>query len=300
MTTGIILIVVAILLAFYVYKSIKTIQAGEFATRKNFGKLEKDALEPGLHFEFKPIQKIKVYNSTIQPIDWESVIILSGKGDPTSDDPLERSMDVEVDLDIRYKIINPVNLESNIGLGDMLSAIQTETLTILTDTITTQSLRKSINEWINIRDNIKTRLEKLIKSGEHWGVKIIQINRRKLEPKDPDVHKALNKVAEAESERKQKIIEADRDLKVAKKKADAEAYKISKEASAKVKEIERIAKAHGIEKNSEKYFALMRYLDTLKVMGSSESSMVVPTELSGIAGLVSAILKTEKGKGGKK
>jgi len=304
---GILFILIACFMAFWLGKSVVIVKAGSEAVVFRLGKAQDDTIKPGLHIVPWPIYTYRIFNVTITPIDIPITSLISGKGE--AGNPLDNRTETKVNLYIRYKITSPVSLVRNLGEEDLEQVLTKQALATVKDCLGKKSLDYYLSKWSGLEKAVEQALNRLVQGGsgksskekdiveaEDWGVKIYEVNITEMNPAKETVMEALDSVPKAEFERRKTIIEADAKKSADKKNAEAQAYNIKRKAEARALEIKKVTEALGIKENSKDYFIIMRYWDALEKMASSDSTKIMfPAELSNIFGTITPIIEAMKG-----
>jgi regulator of protease activity HflC (stomatin/prohibitin superfamily) len=162
---------------------------------------------------------------------------------------------VTVDAVIYFRIINPSD-----------AVVKVENFWKATSLIAQTTLRSvlgqaSLDDLLSQRDTINAKLQEIIdRQTEPWGIKVTSVEVRDVSLPD-SMKRAMAKQAEAERERRAKVVNAEGEFQAAEKMAQAAAV-ISKEPMA----------------------LQLRYLQTMREMSNEHSStifMPLPIELFG-------------------
>ncbi|MFN5926948.1 MAG: band-7 C-terminal domain-containing protein, partial [Roseiflexaceae bacterium] len=101
-----------------------------------------------------------------------------------------------------------------------------------------------------------------------------------------------SQILEAEGQKQAKILEAEGDLEAARRQAEARERLAQAEAEATKSLVTSVGNAEA----ALQYFVAQRYVDALQKLGDSPAArmIIVPTELSNLAGMMTAITETLK------
>ncbi|GGZ37486.1 SPFH domain-containing protein [Asticcacaulis endophyticus] len=172
-----------------------------------------------------------------------------------------------------------------------------------------------LDEVLSQRDSINSRLLTVIdQATSPWGVKVNRIEIKDLKP-PLDITDSMARQMKAERERRAQIIEADGDKQAAITRAegnkqatvleaegrreaayrDAEARERAAEAEAKATEMVSEAIAKG-DVNAINYFIAQKYVEAFGkfAMSPNTKTIILPTELSSLAGTVGGVTELVK------
>jgi regulator of protease activity HflC (stomatin/prohibitin superfamily) len=207
------------------------------------GKLQ-GAKGPGLIFLFPIVDRMVKMDLRVVTIDVAKQEIMTKDNVP-----------VTVDAVVYFRVVNPTD-----------AVIKVENFWKATSLIAQTTLRSvlgqaSLDDLLSQRDTINTKLQEIIdRQTEPWGIKVTSVEVRDVSLPD-SMKRAMAKQAEAERERRAKVVNAEGEFQAAEKMAQAAAV-ISKEPMA----------------------LQLRYLQTMREMSNEHSStifMPLPIELFG-------------------
>ncbi|RUM32917.1 MAG: slipin family protein [Aquifex sp.] len=181
---------------------------------------------------------------------------------PTQDVITKDNVSVQVDAVVYFRVVDPVK-----------AIVEVEDYFYATSQIAQTTLRSvcgeaELDELLSQREKINLKLQEIIdRQTDPWGVKVISVELKKIDLPE-ELRKAIARQAEAERERRAKIISAEAEYQAAQKLLEA-ARILSKEPIA----------------------IQLRYLETLHTIGLHNSKTVIfPFPLEFIE-----IMKTKKG-----
>ena len=181
---------------------------------------------------------------------------------PTQDVITKDNVSVQVDAVVYFRVVDPVR-----------AIVEVEDYFYATSQIAQTTLRSvcgeaELDELLSQREKINLKLQEIIdRQTDPWGVKVISVELKKIDLPE-ELRKAIARQAEAERERRAKIISAEAEYQAAQKLLEA----------ARILSEEPIA-------------IQLRYLETLHTIGLHNSKTVIfPFPLEFIK-----IMKTKKG-----
>lgn len=216
---------------------------------------------------------------------------------------------VEVDGILYMQIIDPV--KASYGVSNYAFASVQLAQTNMRSEIGKIELDRTFEEREKINSQI---VEAVDKASEPWGLKVTRHEIKNIVP-PPSIKDAMEKqmraerekravIAESEGERQAKINRADGDKQQAIALSEGQKMKMINEAEGKGQEIERVAKAtaNGIreiaiainEKGGEDAVNLRiaeHYLDEFGKLAQKNNTMIIPSNLSDVAGIVGSFSK---------
>ena len=165
---------------------------------------------------------------------------------PTQEVITKDNVTVKVNAVVYFRVVNPV--DSVIKVYDFIKATSQLSQTTLRSVLG----QSELDELLSQRDAINQRLQHIIDEGtEPWGVKVSTVEVKDVEL-PPNMQRAMAAQAEAERERRAKLIHADGEFQASKTLAEA---------------------AEIISKNPATI--QLRYLQTLREIAVNQSSTVV-------------------------
>lgn len=186
---------------------------------------------------------------------------------PTQEVITRDNVTVKVNAVVYFRVVNPV--DTAIKVYDFIKATSQLSQTTLRSVLG----QSELDELLANREEINHRLQKIIDEGtEPWGIKVSMVEVKDVEL-PPTMQRAMAAQAEAERERRAKIIHADGEFQAAEKLS--EAAKILAQHPATLQ---------------------LRYLQTLREIAANNNSTVVfPLPID----MISAFLETTRAKAAK-
>lgn len=165
---------------------------------------------------------------------------------PTQDIITKDNVSVQVDAVVYFRVVDPV--KAIVEVEDYLYA----TSQIAQTTLRSVCGEAELDELLSRREQINLRLQEIIdRQTDPWGVKVTAVELKKIDLPE-ELRKAIARQAEAERERRAKIISAEAEYQAAQKLLEA----------ARILASEPIA-------------IQLRYLETLHTIGLQNTKMVV-------------------------
>jgi regulator of protease activity HflC (stomatin/prohibitin superfamily) len=239
-----VLIVVAILV-FYLLSSIKILNEYERAVVFRLGKLLKDPKGPGVIFVFAPLDRmVRVSLRTI-------VMDV-----PPQDVITRDNVSVKVNAVIYFRVMDPRR-----------AIVEVESYHYATSQLAQTTLRSvlgqvELDDLLSQREQLNHKLQQILdQHTDPWGVKVSSVEVKQVDL-PPDMQRAMAKQAEAEREKRAKIVHAAGELEASEKLAMAATV---------------IAR--------EPVTITLRYLQTLTEIASEKNSTIIfplPIELMNV------------------
>jgi regulator of protease activity HflC (stomatin/prohibitin superfamily) len=303
-TAVILLFVVAIVLFVYVAAGVKIVRPYQKGLIEQLGKY-KETVEPGLRMVVPFIQ-------TLRPVDMrEQVVDVPPQEVITSDNVV-----VSVDAVIYYEPTEPQRLVYNVA--NFMMAVTKLAQTNLRNVIGDMQL----DEALTSRDKINLELREILDDAtDKWGVRVGRVEIQRIDP-PPDVMHSMHEqmkaertrravVTQAEGERQAAITRAEGDQKSAILRAEGDKQQQILRAEGEAMAIQAVAEAEKFRQetvaegeagaitsvygaihgsNPDPPLLTIKYLETLRAMADGRATkIVVPTELAGIAGSLTAV-----------
>ena len=235
------LIFVAIV-AFYLLSSIKILNEYERAVVFRLGKLLSHPKGPGVVFVFAPIDRMARVSLRTIVMDV-----------PPQDVITRDNVSVKVNAVVYFRVMDPRK-----------AIVEVESYHYATSQLAQTTLRSvlgqvEMDELLSERDRLNAQLQQILdQNTDPWGVKVSSVEVKHVDL-PPDMQRAMAKQAEAEREKRAKIIHAAGELEASEKLASA-------------------AQAMAVEPMT----ITLRYLQTLTEIASEKNSTIIfplPIEL---------------------
>jgi len=240
-------LILAFVLVFYLFSCIHILKEYERAVVFRLGKLLPEAKGPGLIFVFRPID-------TIVKVSMRTAV-----HDVPSQDIITRdNVSVKVNAVVYYRVIDPRR-----------AVVEVENYMYATSQLAQTTLRSilgqaDLDDLLSQRDRLNADLQRILDSQtDPWGIKVSAVEVKHVDLPE-DMRRAMARQAEAEREKRAKIIHAEGELIASEKLSQAAAI-ISTEEGAMT----------------------LRYLQTLNEIAAEQNSTIVfplPIDLLGAIG----------------
>ncbi len=186
---------------------------------------------------------------------------------PTQDVITKDNVSVKVDAVVYFRVVDPV--KAIVNVEDFIYAISQISQT----TLRSVCGQAELDELLSQREKLNVKLQEIIdKETDAWGVKVVSVELKRIDLPE-ELVKAMARQAEAERERRAKIISAEAEFQAAQKLVEAAAL-LAKQPIA----------------------MQLRYLETLNTIGQKNAKTIVfpfPTELMGFIESLRQKEKTE-------
>ena len=235
-------LIVVVVFVFYVLSSIKILNEYERAVIFRLGKLLDRPKGPGIALVFAPIDRMARVSLRTIVLDV-----------PAQDIITRDNVSVKVNAVVYFRVIDPRK-----------AIVEVESYHYATSQLAQTTLRSVIgqvelDDLLSARDRLNQQLQQILdQHTEPWGVKVASVEVKQVDL-PPDMQRAMAKQAEAEREKRAKIVHAEGELQASEKLAQAAAI---------------IA--------SQPITITLRYLQTLTEIASEKNSTIVfplPIEL---------------------
>ena len=237
------LMMVVVFAIYYLFNTLKVIREYERGVIFRLGRLLPQAKGPGLIVVFWPIDKIVKVDLRVITMDV-----------PPQDVITRDNVAVNVNAVTYFRVVDPV--KAIMTVENFLQATSQLAQTTLRSVLGEVELDDLLSE----RERINQRLQEILdKHTDPWGIKVSLVEVKQVDLPD-EMRRAIAKQAEAEREKRAKIIHADGELQASFKLVEA---------------------AHAMA--TEPVSVQLRYLQTLTEIGAEQNTTVVfplPLELT--------------------
>ena len=200
------IVIVAIVVLVYLFSSIHILKEYERAVVFRLGKLLTDAKGPGLIFVFRPIDTIA------------KVSLRTAVHDVPPQDIITRdNVSVKVNAVVYYRVVDPRR-----------AIVEVENYTYATSQLAQTTLRSilgqaDLDDLLAQRDRLNAQLQQILDNQtDPWGIKVSAVEVKHVDLPE-DMRRAMARQAEAEREKRAKIIHAEGELIASEKLSQAAA-----------------------------------------------------------------------------
>jgi regulator of protease activity HflC (stomatin/prohibitin superfamily) len=235
-------VIVLVVVAFYLFSSIKILNEYERAVVFRLGKLLPRPKGPGIALVFAPIDRMARVSLRTIVMDV-----------PAQDIITRDNVSVKVNAVVYFRVMDPRK-----------AIVEVESYHYATSQLAQTTLRSvlgqvELDDLLSERERLNTQLQQILDlHTEPWGVKVASVEVKQVDL-PPDMQRAMAKQAEAEREKRAKIVHAEGELQAS----------------------EKLAQAAGIIASQPSTITL-RYLQTLTEIANEKNSTIVfplPIEL---------------------
>ena len=236
------MLIVVVVVAFYLISSIKILNEYERAVIFRLGKLLPQPKGPGVTFVFAPIDRMARVSLRTIVMDV-----------PPQDIITRDNVSVKVNAVVYFRVMDPRK-----------AIVEVESYHYATSQLAQTTLRSvlgqvELDDLLSERERLNAQLQEILdRHTEPWGVKVASVEVKQVDL-PPDMQRAMAKQAEAEREKRAKIVHAAGELEASVKLAQA-------------------ATAMAVEPMT----ITLRYLQTLTEIASEKNSTIIfplPIEL---------------------
>jgi regulator of protease activity HflC (stomatin/prohibitin superfamily) len=237
-------LIVVVALVFYLFSCIHILKEYERAVVFRLGKLLSEAKGPGLIFVFRPIDTIV------------KVSLRTAVHDVPAQDIITRdNVSVKVNAVVYYRVIDPRR-----------AVVEVENYMYATSQLAQTTLRSilgqaDLDDLLSQRERLNSDLQRILDAQtDPWGIKVSAVEVKHVDLPE-DMRRAMARQAEAEREKRAKIIHAEGELIASEKLSQAAAIISSEEGA-----------------------MTLRYLQTLNEIAAEQNSTIIfplPIDLLG-------------------
>jgi regulator of protease activity HflC (stomatin/prohibitin superfamily) len=198
------LLIVIVVVAFYVFSSIKILNEYERAVVFRLGKLLPQPKGPGIALVFAPIDRMARVSLRTIVMDV-----------PAQDIITRDNVSVKVNAVVYFRVMDPRK-----------AIVEVESYHYATSQLAQTTLRSvlgqvELDDLLSERERLNAQLQQILdQHTEPWGIKVASVEVKQVDL-PPDMQRAMAKQAEAEREKRAKIVHAAGELEASEKLAQA-------------------------------------------------------------------------------
>ena len=251
-------IIVVVFLALYLFRCINVLKEYERAVVFRLGRVRDAAAGPGLIFVFAPAETMVRVSLRQEAMEV-----------PAQDIITRDNVTLKVNAVITLRVVNPTDAVINVSnyIYQTSQFAQTTLRSVLGEV--------ELDELLAHRDRLNQRIQTIIDGHTSpFGVKVISVEVKQVDLPDTML-RAMAKQAEAERERRAKIIHAEGEANAAAKLVEAAALMSTQPMTLQLRYLQTLADI-GVEKNTTIIFPLPMELVNLLNKSNMESSPTPP------------------------
>jgi regulator of protease activity HflC (stomatin/prohibitin superfamily) len=214
-------------------RSVKVVQQYEKGVLYRFGRVQPQVVEPGLVF-------IRAIGDRLQKVNMQIVAMTV----PAQDGITRDNVSVRVDAVVYFRVVDPI--KATVNVQNYMSAISQQAQTSLRSIIGQSEMDQLLAE----RDSVNRELRRIIDepTEEPWGVRVERVEIKDVSLPE-GMKRSMSRQAEAERERRARIITADGEYQASKRLAAAASVMAKDPAALQLRLLQTVVEVAG-EKNS--------------------------------------------------
>jgi regulator of protease activity HflC (stomatin/prohibitin superfamily) len=214
-------------------RSMKVVQQYEKGVLYRFGRVQPQVVQPGLAF-------IRPIGDRMQKVNMQIVAMTV----PAQDGITRDNVSVRVDAVVYFRVVDPI--KATINVQNYMSAISQQAQTSLRSIIGQSEMDQLLAE----RETVNRELRRIIDepTEEPWGVRVERVEIKDVSLPE-GMKRSMSRQAEAERERRARIITADGEYQASKRLAAAAAVMAKDPAALQLRLLQTVVEVAG-EKNS--------------------------------------------------
>jgi len=230
--------IVFAIVALYLFNSVKILMEYERGVVFRLGRLLPAAKGPGLVFVFSPIDRMERISLRVETMDV-----------PPQDVVTKDNVTVKVSAVVFFRVVEPLK-----------AVVEVEQFVYATSQLAQTRLRAilgeaELDELLGQREKLNGRLQgTLDEQTEQWGIKVQAVEVKHVDLPESMI-RAIARQAEAERERRAKVIHADGELQASYKLAEAAKMLATEPTSITLRYLQTLTEI-GVEKNTTVVFPL--------------------------------------------
>jgi regulator of protease activity HflC (stomatin/prohibitin superfamily) len=214
-------------------RSIKVVQQYEKGVLYRFGRVQPQVLEPGLSF-------IRPIGDRLQKVNMQIIAMTV----PAQEGITRDNVSVRVDAVVYFRVVEPI--KATVNVQNYMNAISQQAQTSLRSIIGQSEMDQLLAE----RETVNRELRRIIDepTEEPWGVRVERVEIKDVSLPE-GMKRSMSRQAEAERERRARIITADGEYQASKRLAAAAAVMAKDPAALQLRLLQTVVEVAG-EKNS--------------------------------------------------
>ena len=231
-------IVVVVILLAWIWSCLRVIKEWERGVILRLGKMLPEVKGAGLQFIFRPIEKLSIVQLRLVTLDV-----------PPQDIITRDNVSVKVNAVCYFKVV-----DANRALREV------ENYLYATSQLAQTTLRSvvgqfQLDEILSERDKVNEKLQVILdQDTEPWGIKVTKVEVKQVDIPE-QMQRAIARQAEAERERRAKVIHADGEYEASQKLADAAKVLETQPSAIQLRYLQTLTEI-GVEKNTTIVFPL--------------------------------------------
>ena len=231
-------LVIAGLFLLWIWNSIYIIKEWERGVVLRLGRLRPEAVGAGIRLVFWPIETLYRINLRLETLDV-----------PPQDIITRDNVSVKVNAVCYFRVI-----DANLALSQVQNYLYA-TSQLAQTTLRSLIGQFELDEILSEREKVNAKLQQILdQDTEPWGIKVTKVEVKQVDIPE-NMQRAIARQAEAERERRAKIIHAEGEFEASTKLADAAEVLEKQPASIQLRYLQTLTEI-GVEKNTTVIFPL--------------------------------------------
>ena len=214
-------------------RSMKVVQQYEKGVLYRFGQVQSELLEPGLHF-------IRPIGDRLEKVNMQIIAMTV----PAQEGITRDNVSVRVDAVVYFRVVDPI--KATVNVKNYMNAISQQAQTSLRSIIGQSEMDQLLAE----RETVNRELRRIIDepTEEPWGIRVERVEIKDVSLPE-GMKRSMSRQAEAERERRARIITADGEYQASKRLAAAASVMAKDPAALQLRLLQTVVEVAG-EKNS--------------------------------------------------
>jgi regulator of protease activity HflC (stomatin/prohibitin superfamily) len=230
--------IVIFLFLIWIYNSIYIIKEWERGVVLRLGRLLPHAKSAGINLVFWPIERLYVINMRLETLDV-----------PPQDIITRDNVSVKVNAVCYFRVV-----DANLAMSQVQN-YQYATSQLAQTTLRSIVGQFELDEILSQRDKVNAKLQIILdQDTEPWGIKVSKVEVKQVDIPE-SMQRAIAKQAEAERERRAKVIHAQGEFEASQKLADAAKVLETEPSAIQLRYLQTLTEI-GVEKNTTIVFPL--------------------------------------------
>jgi len=226
------ILIMIVIVAIYLFNCVNILREYERAVVYRLGRVDANPRGPGFIFIFAPIERMV-------RVDLRQIVFEV----PAQDIITRDNVTLKVNAVVFFQVVDPIMAMNRVERYGAQTSLLAQT------TLRSVLGESELDELLSQRDKLNSRIQEILdRNTEHYGVKVSQVAVKQIDLPE-SMTRAMAKQAEAEREKRAKIIHAEGEFSASQRLADAARVLASEPTTIQLRYLQTLTEI-GVEKNT--------------------------------------------------